>query len=81
LSDVSVGRSGFQDSLFSLEKYQQTMDNADTEMERSDESIRHTFREQTAQQQFHHQLVYTNYLTLSDLFMTIISSHSLFYDL
>ncbi len=48
-SDVPVGRSGFQDTLSCLEKYQQTMDNADTELERSDESIRYTFREQTAQ--------------------------------
>ena len=41
------------------------MDNADSKLERSDEPIRHTFREQTAQQQFHQQLVYTNYLTRS----------------
>ena len=30
-SDVPVGRSRFQDSLLSLEKYQQTMDNAELE--------------------------------------------------
>ena len=41
------------------------MDNANSELERSDESIRHTFREQTAKQQFQQQLIYTNYLTRS----------------
>jgi len=36
------------------------MDNADTELEQSDESIRHTFREQAAEQQFQQQLSYTS---------------------
>ena len=41
------------------------MDNADSQLEWSDESIRDTFREPTAEQQFRQQLVYTNYLTRS----------------
>ncbi len=41
-SDVPVGWSGIQDTLLSLEKHQQTVDNADTELERRVESIRHS---------------------------------------
>lgn len=35
------GRSGFQDSVLSLDKHQQKMDDADTQLERGDEPIRH----------------------------------------
>lgn len=48
------------------------MDNADTELERSDESIRHTFREPTAEQQFQQQLVYTKFLTRSAGYILVI---------
>ncbi len=41
------------------------MDNADTELERSDEPIRHHFQEPFAEQQFYQQLVYTKFLTRS----------------
>lgn len=41
------------------------MDNANSELERSDRSIRDTFREPTAEQQFHQQLIYTKFLTRS----------------
>ncbi len=42
------------------------MDNADTELERSDESIRHHFREPAAERQSDQQLVYTKFLTRSN---------------
>jgi hypothetical protein len=41
------------------------VDNADCQLERSDESIRHHFREPTAERQFQQQLVYTKFLTRS----------------
>lgn len=40
-SVASVGRSSFQDYVFSLEKYQQKMNNADTELVWRDEPICH----------------------------------------
>ena len=63
--DVSIRWSGFQDSLSRLEKYQQTMDNAHTELERSDESIRYIIWKPIARRQFQRQFIYTNYLTRS----------------
>ena len=72
--DVPKWRSGVQDFVSSLEKHFKKMDNADTELEWSDESIRHTFWESTAEQQFQQQLIYTKYLTRSNLCTDEISS-------
>jgi hypothetical protein len=40
---VPVGQGSFQDSVSYLEKHLEKMDNADTELERNDDSIRDTF--------------------------------------
>ncbi len=40
------------------------MNNADTELKRSDESIRHSFWKLAAKQQFQQQLIYTDFLEL-----------------
>ena len=65
---VSKRQSGFENLVSGIAEYSEKMDNADTQLERGDESICHTFRGTSADERIRHKLIYTDFLTPSKIF-------------